>query len=152
MFRLIPLRSLVRNTTQRIDHTSLVDFSRLVSVQRETIAPNWTSPGYNDLPRSWNMMPNNRNTLLITAGTLEFTVYSLQERKQSSLVLSSDNVYLDGKMYYGSPSMLEWGSGTAARRRRRSPVVALGSRQTRRLGRLSSFGGGGDKRQDITDI
>lgn len=111
MFRLIPLRSLVRNTTQRIDHTSLVDFSKLVSVQRETIAPNWTSPGYNDLPRSWNMMPNNRNTLLITAGTLEFTVYSLQERKQSSLVLSSDNVYLDGKMYYGSPSMLDWGSG-----------------------------------------
>jgi hypothetical protein len=110
MFRLIPLRSLVRNTTQCVDYFALVDFAKLVSVQRETFAPNGTSPGYDDLPRSWNMMPDKRNVVLLIAGTLELTVYSLQQRVQTALVLTPENVYLNGKIHYGSPAMLEWGS------------------------------------------
>ena len=92
-----------------MDDIALVDFAKLVSVQRETFAPNGTSLGYDDLPRSWNMMPNKRNAVLLTAGTLELTVYSLQQRDQSALVLTRENVYLNDKIHYGSPAMLEWG-------------------------------------------
>ena len=109
MFRLIPLRSIARTTQHRVDLAG-VDLG-WTTVQREIFAPNGTSPAYDDLPRSWNMMPNKTNAVLVTAGTLELTVYSLQARKQDSLVLTPENVYLNGKVHYGSPAMLEWAPG-----------------------------------------
>lgn len=108
MFRLIPLRSLARTAHHRVEDVFPVDITDLSSVQREIIAPNGTSPCYNDLPRSWNMTPDKSNTLLLTSGTLELVLYSLRERKQESLVLTPENVHLNGKLYYGSPVMIKW--------------------------------------------
>lgn len=108
MFRLIPLRSLARTAHHRVDDLFPVNPSFLASIQREIIAPNGTSPCYDDLQRSWNMTPDKTNTVLMTAGTLELTVYCLNKYTKASLVLTPENVYLDGKMHYGSPAMVEW--------------------------------------------
>jgi hypothetical protein len=50
--------------------------------------------------------------MLIANGTLELDLYCLQQRKQESFVLTPENVYRNGKLYYGSAAMFEWSPGT----------------------------------------
>ena len=124
MFRLIPLRSLVRSAKHSVDEMFPVNFENVVSIHRDIIAPNSTSPGY-ELPREWNMMPDRSNTVLITQGALELTIYSLQKRTESSLILTPENVHLNGKIHYGSPAMIEWSPGIFYKMRAKSEGCAF---------------------------
>lgn len=120
MFRLIPLRSLVRTPRHRVDDFMPMDMGDLVTVQREMFAPA-RQRQYQDqdvLPSdSWSMLPDKSHTVLLTAGTLHLTLYSLQRREQKSLVLTPEHVSLDGRMHYGSPAMVEWSAGVFYRMR-----------------------------------
>lgn len=111
MFRLIPLRAVVRTPHHRVDNIPPIDFSKPVSMQREMIAPNSVLPDYGVLSRSWNMKHDMTNTVFITTGSVELVMYCRQENKIESFVLTPENVHRNGKLYYGSPAMLEWPPG-----------------------------------------
>jgi len=114
MFRLIPLRIATQSAIHRIDTAMpLHDV-----VEREIYAPNYTTPGHihahipdTTMSMSWNMYPTKSNLLMITSGKVELDIYSLHERNQQSFVLTPENVYRNGKVYYGSPAMLGWAPG-----------------------------------------
>lgn len=110
MFRLIPLRTAAHTVTHRVD----IAVPIFDTVEREIHAPNYTTPGYRDKSSamtSWNMYPTKSNLLMITSGKVELDIYCLQERKHESFVLTPDDVYRNGKVYYGSPAMVGWAPG-----------------------------------------
>jgi hypothetical protein len=120
MFKLIPLRSLARSGKHCVDALAPIDITRYDAIRRETYAPNTSTSwldstpknnSFNSLSERWYMHPDKSNMLMVVHGAICVDIYNSEYDKHEEFILSSDNVYRGGKVYYGSPAMLGWGPG-----------------------------------------
>lgn len=120
MFRLIPLRSVTRNSNIKVD-TLTKHIPNNSGIHREILSPNTISPvgsenitkDFNDtfiLGKSvrWYANDYEKNNLLVLSGSRELELYCDVKKKKETLVINEDNIYRNGKLYYGSPAMISW--------------------------------------------
>ena len=112
MFRLIPLHTLVKGQKHKISAVFPIELvsKNLISIRRETIAPNSVSPA-NELGLSWTMTPDRSNTLLMTSGRLELSIYCAENNIEDNFVLTPDKIYRNGQFHYGNAAMLKLSPG-----------------------------------------
>ena len=111
MFRLIPLRSVTRTSRMRIDEVAPFDYFNYDAVQRVIQAPDTNVPSPS-ASRSWEMSHENANSVMVAHGELRLDLYCLNSRQREDFIITPENVYKNGRIYYGSPAMIHWRAGT----------------------------------------
>ena len=49
---------------------------------------------------------------MVAHGELRLDLYCLNSRQREDLIITPENIYKNGRIYYGSPAMIQWYAGT----------------------------------------
>ena len=124
MFRLLPLGSLKRLTNYKVDNVLQQDIPKITGMYRETHGPNVMTPiGTEDVFREFHDMNGvdnvagskcwyandfERNNLMVLNGSRTIELYCYNRNRREVLTVNEDNIYRNGKLYYGSPAIISW--------------------------------------------
>ena len=122
MFQIIPLNSMTRNARHSIDNILFNSSTDFTAFYREILSPNMIGPVATSNPlvkklfkidsskkeTIWHQNRYEINNLLILDGMRTIELYNMQNNKKSFIEITPDNIYKNGKIYYGSPCILTW--------------------------------------------
>lgn len=113
MFGLIPMKSIARSSGVKIDKSIIQNIGNISGLYREEHAANTLSFLYCDTRicktfkgNSWCRTLNQSNYLFVTNGDRTIKLYCDETGSEQTIRLTPENVYRNGKMYYGSPAMI----------------------------------------------
>lgn len=122
MFRIIPLGSVLRNGSHSIDNILIDSTSKFTSFNREILGPNTCGPigtsnpiskklfriRHNQKESQFYQNRYEQNNLLMMQGMRTIELYCPDTSNTEFLEITPDNIYKNGKLYYGSPAILSW--------------------------------------------
>ena len=112
MFSIIPLRSMTRSASRIVDDLSFAKSSKYDFIQREILGAHTPVPCIKVDGMVWKHEPNIENAVIVASGSLYVDVFCPDKREQAEFKITTDNVFKNDKLYYGSPAMFGWGSNT----------------------------------------
>tara|TARA_Y100000389_G_scaffold194699_1_gene225065 strand:- start:2827 stop:3345 length:519 start_codon:yes stop_codon:yes gene_type:complete len=123
MFRLLQLGSLKRLTNYKVDNVIHQDIAKITGIYRETHGSNVMSPigteyvfkefhmnctDNDEGSKCWYANDFERNNLMVLSGSRTIELYCYVRKTREILTINEDNIYRNGKLYYGSPAMISW--------------------------------------------
>jgi hypothetical protein len=112
MYRLLPLRQLRRTTGVLFDEIVPSDIPKISGIDRVIHGPNGISPGpIGAVKRPWYMHTHQDDNLMVLQGTRYVDIFDPSTKTKASFIVTPENVYKNGKLYYDRPAMLVWPAG-----------------------------------------
>lgn len=121
MFTLIPLKNVQRAPSFRIDNLIVQNGMNITGIFREIHGPqSKSSIGsenitkkmfktlYNKNEEVWYQNRFEKNNLMVLNGSRNVDLYCPRSYKKENLIINEDNIYRNGKLYYGSPAIISW--------------------------------------------
>ena len=63
---------------------------------------------YNCQEEIWYQNRFEKNNLMVLNGSRYLDLYCQRTYKKENLIIHEDNIYRNGKLYYGSPAIISW--------------------------------------------
>tara|TARA_Y100000389_G_scaffold204586_1_gene258165 strand:+ start:4464 stop:4985 length:522 start_codon:yes stop_codon:yes gene_type:complete len=121
MFTLIPLKNVQRASSFRIDNLIVQNGMNITGIFREIHGPktkssigseNITKKMFKTKPNGeqeiWYQNQFEKNNLMVLNGSRNVDLYCPRTYKKENLIIHEDNIYRNGKLYYGSPAIISW--------------------------------------------
>lgn len=121
MFTLIPLKNIKRCSSFKIDNLVVENGSNITGIFREIHGPKTKSSigsenkikkmfkiKYNCQEEIWYQNRFEKNNLMVLNGSRYLDLYCQRTYKKENLIIHEDNIYRNGKLYYGSPAIISW--------------------------------------------
>ncbi|MDA9216362.1 hypothetical protein N9O88_00895 [bacterium] len=121
MFTIIPLKNVQRASSFRIDNLIVQNGMNITGIFREIHGPktkssigseNITKKRFKTKPNSeeeiWYQNRFEKNNLMVLNGSRNVDLYCPRTYKKENLIIHEDNIYRNGKLYYGSPAIISW--------------------------------------------
>lgn len=116
MFGLFPMKSIVRGSGFKIDRAIIQNIGNMSGLYREEHGPNTHSFMSSNNKKFKNVNDeqmcltlNQSNYIFVLRGTRTIKLYCDITDRKHTITITPDNVFSDGKLYYGSPAIIWWG-------------------------------------------
>ena len=121
MFKLIPLKNVQRASSFRIDNLIVQNGMNITGIFREIHGPKTKSSigsenitkkmfniQHNKNEEAWYQNRFEKNNLMVLNGSRNVDLYCPRTDKKENLIINEDNIYRNGKLYYGCPAIISW--------------------------------------------
>ena len=121
MFTLIPLKNVQRASSFRIDNLIVQNGMNITglfreihgahsksSIGSENITKKMFKIQYKKNEEVWYQNRFEKNNLMVLNGSRKLDLYCPRTYKKENIIINEDNIYRNGKLYYGSPAIISW--------------------------------------------
>jgi hypothetical protein len=121
MFTLIPLKNVQRASSFRIDNLIVGNGKNITGIFREIHGPKAkSSVGSENITTKMFRIQYNKNeevlfqnrfeknNLMVLNGSRNLELYCPRTYRKENLIINEDNIYKNGKLYYGCPAIISW--------------------------------------------